>query len=122
MNKRDVKKFEKLLIEEHSRLSQGLRQLEENTLYESGGNGGRDLQSYAEAGTDNFERETALNIASAETERLRDIAEALRRIEAGGYGICEGCEVDIPRKRLEVFPAARYCIECQSKLEKHGTL
>ena len=122
MNKRDVKKFEKLLVEEHSRLSHGIRHLEQSTLYESGGNGGRDLQSYAETGTDNFDRETALNIASGESERLRDVSDALRRIEEGGFGTCEGCEKEIPKKRLEVFPAARYCIECQSKLEKYGVL
>lgn len=122
MNKKEAKKFEKLLITELDRLSSGLRQLEEDTLYEASSGNVGDLTSYAEVGTENFERETALNIASGETQRLREVSEALQRIQGGSYGVCEGCEKEIPRKRLEVFPAARFCVECQSKLERDGTL
>ncbi|MDX9973902.1 MAG: TraR/DksA C4-type zinc finger protein [FCB group bacterium] len=122
MNKKEAKKFEKLLITELDRLSTGLRQLEEDTLYEASSGNVGDLTSYAEVGTENFERETALNIASGETQRLREVSEALQRIQGGSYGVCEGCEKEIPRKRLEVFPAARFCVECQSKLERDGTL
>ena len=122
MNKKDSKKFEKLLVSELDRLSNGLRQLEEDTLYEAQSGNTGDLTSYAEVGTENFERETALNIASGETQRLREVSEALQRIQGGSYGICEGCEKEIPRKRLEVFPAARYCVECQGKLERNGSL
>jgi DnaK suppressor protein len=122
MNKKDARKFEKLLLDERDRLSNGLRNLEEETLYEAGTEHTADLTSYAEHGTENFERETALNIASGESYRLREVNEALQRIQQGTYGICEGCEKEIPRKRLEVFPAARHCVECQSKLERDGSL
>jgi DnaK suppressor protein len=122
MNKKESKKFEKLLMSERDRLSTGLQQIQEDTLYESSSGNTGDLTSYAEVGTENFERETALNIASGETQRLREVSEALQRIQGGNYGICEGCEKEIPRKRLEVFPAARYCVECQAKLERDGTL
>lgn len=122
MNKREAKKFEKLLIDQANHLSRSVRRIEEDTLYESVADNSGDLTSFAEAGTDNFERETALNIASGESEQLQDIADALRRIADGNYGICEGCGEEIPKKRLEVLPAARYCVECQSKLEKYGEL
>jgi len=122
MNKRDAKKFEKMLLSELNRLSEGIRKIEESALHESVRETTGDLYSYAETGTDNFERETALNIATGESQRLREVADALRRIENGTFGICEGCEAPIPRKRLEVFPAARYCIACKSRLEKEGSL
>lgn len=122
MNKKEAKKYEKLLEAERNRLSHGLRKLEEETLYDSTPEHTGDLTSYAEVGTDNFERETALNIASNESYRLREVDEAMARVQNGSYGICEGCEKEIPRKRLEVYPAARYCVECQSKLERDGTL
>lgn len=122
MNKRDAKKFEKLLLEEGERLGMGIRRLEEETLYQTTSDQTADISSYAEVGTDNFERETALSIASSEAQRLRDVADALERIKNGTYGDCEGCEKPINPKRLEVFPSARYCIECQAKLEKTGTL
>ncbi len=122
MNKRDAKKFEKLLMEERNRLVSGIQRLEEETLYQPASDQTADVSSYAEVGTDNFERETALSIASGESEMLQAVAEALRRIKEGKYGDCEGCGNEIPRKRLEVFPSARYCIECQSKIEKSGRL
>ncbi len=122
MNKKDSKKFEKLLMDELDRLSEGIRKIEESALHESVRETTGDLYSYAETGTDNFERETALNIATGESQRLREVSDALQRITNGTYGVCEGCEEVIPRKRLEVFPAARYCIKCKAKLEKEGSL
>jgi DnaK suppressor protein len=117
------RKFQKLLEVELGRLSSHVRNIEESALQDSSVRETTgDLASYAEAGTDNFERETALNIATTESGRLRDINDALNRVENGAYGVCEGCEEEIPRKRLEVFPSARYCIKCQSKLEKEGAL
>ncbi|MCL4692174.1 MAG: TraR/DksA C4-type zinc finger protein [Candidatus Hydrogenedentes bacterium] len=122
MNKRDAKKFEKLLYAERDRLVSGIQRLEEETLYQPASDQTADVSSYAEVGTDNFERETALSIASGESALLQDVSDALRRIKDGKYGDCEGCEQEIPRKRLEVFPSARYCIECQTKIEKYGSL
>ena len=122
MNQKDAKKFEKLLLGELNRLSDGIRKIEESALHESVRETTGDLYSYAETGTDNFERETALNIATGESERLQDVNDALQRITDGTFGVCEGCEEPINRKRLDVFPSARYCIKCQSKLEKEGSL
>lgn len=122
MNKRELKKFEKLLFAERQHLSEGIRRIEEDTLEGSERETTGDLSSFAETGTDNNERETALRVASGESDWLRDVSEALVRIEDGTYGVCEGCETEIPQKRLEVYPSARHCIECQSKLEKDGTL
>lgn len=122
MRKREAKKFEKSLLAERDRLSEGIRKLEEETLYQAVSDNNIGLTSYAEVGTDNFERETALNIASGEVEWLREVTDALKRIKDGTFGTCEGCGKDVPKKRLEVFPAARYCVQCQSQLERDGTL
>jgi DnaK suppressor protein len=119
MTKREMAKFEKLLLTEGERLRRGIKQLGEGTLYQPAGDQTADILSYAEVGTDNFERETALSIASSESTMLREISEALERIRGGDYGNCEPCGKEIPKKRLEVFPAARYCVECQAKLEKN---
>lgn len=45
---------------------------------------------------------------------LREIASALKRIDDGGYGVCEGCDEPINPKRLDVDPTARLCIDCAS--------
>jgi len=118
MNKKEMKKFEKSLLEERDRLAGSIRAIEEASRSDAGRDGSGDLASYAEAGSDSFELETALHIASGESSRLADIEEALIRIEAGEFGNCEMCEKEIPVKRLEVFPAARCCIQCQEQIEK----
>lgn len=118
MTKQELKRFEKLLLDERNRLTGSIRTIEEASRMEAGRDKDGDLSSYAETGTDNFELETALNIASGESEWLRNIDEALQRIETGLYGICERCEQPIVKKRLEVFPSARYCIKCQAEYEK----
>ena len=118
MNKSDLKKFEKLLLDERERLLRSIRNIEETTRNESGRDNGGDLASFAEKGTDSFELDTALNIASNASERLMEINEALLRIKNGTFGVCEGSGKPIPKKRLEVFPAARYTVEYQEELER----
>ena len=120
MNKRDLKKFEKLLLAERDRLSGSIKSIEDASRYESGRDNSGDLSSYAESGTDNFELETALNIASGESDWLSDVAEALGRIQDGTFGTCEGCEKEIPRRRLEAFPSAKYCVPCKEEIEKQN--
>ena len=122
MNKRDAKKFEKLLRGEREHLSRGIQRIEKDALHETVRESSGDLSSYAEVGTDNFERETALNIASGESQWLQDVTDALKRIKDGSYGTCDACQDEIPRKRLEAFPSARYCVPCQEQLEKNGTV
>ena len=119
MNKRDLKKFEKLLFEERARLSGSVQNIEETSRNSASGHEhSGDFASYAEQGTDNNALETALAIAGAESDRIAEIDSALERIRKGTYGICEGSGKPIPVKRLEAFPAARYSIEHQEILEK----
>lgn len=49
--------------------------------------------------------------------RLKVIEEALRKIDAGTYGICDDCEEEIPAGRLNVMPFALRCVDCQEKHE-----
>ena len=71
MKKREAKKYEKLLLEKLAHLRESIGNIEKDTLYESSQDSSGDLSSFAESGTDNFERETALHIASGESQRLR---------------------------------------------------
>ena len=49
---------------------------------------------------------------------LEDVDRALRMLEKGTYGLCEACGQPIPRERLEVNPAARYCLKDQQRDER----
>jgi DnaK suppressor protein len=67
---------------------------------------------------DERERQFSILLCNRDREKLALIDEALERIEEGTYGICEECGSKIPEGRLRVMPFARYCINCQSKIER----
>lgn len=45
--------------------------------------------------------------------KLRDVNIALKKIEEGGYGLCEKCGEEIEEKRLEAYPEARTHLTCK---------
>ena len=46
---------------------------------------------------------------------MREVQEALERIEDGTYMQCAACGQPIPPKRLQAVPWAKYCVPCQEK-------
>ncbi len=64
------------------------------------------------------ERDLAMAIDQRETEELKAIDEALRRIAAGSYGECTDCGIDIPPARLHASPATLRCLNCQERAER----
>jgi DnaK suppressor protein len=69
---------------------------------------------------DSTDRATAASIAALvsrvagqDKRELDEIAEALRRLGSGAYGICERCRKAITLARLRAVPAARFCLGCQ---------
>jgi RNA polymerase-binding transcription factor DksA len=69
----------------------------------------------ADLGT--YERELTLGLLENEEQTLEEIAAALRRIEQGTFGHCEGCWTAIPKDRLHALPYVRYCVECARELQ-----
>ena len=57
-----------------------------------------------------------LNRNTIDMKLLREIADALQRIDQGTYGICMECEEPISPKRLDAVPWARYCVSCQEQI------
>ncbi len=57
----------------------------------------------------------SLRLNGMEYAQLRQIEEALDRIESGDFGHCLSCERPIPAKRLEAIPWAKYCVRCQER-------
>ena len=57
-----------------------------------------------------------LNRNTIDIKLLREISDALRRIDQGSYGICLECEEPISAKRLDAVPWARYCVTCQERI------
>jgi DnaK suppressor protein len=76
----------------------------------------------ADSGTDNFDRDFALSLLSADQDSVYEIEEALKRIEKKSYGVCELTGKNIPKARLEAIPWTRFTVEAQAQLERDGAL
>ncbi|MDP8932550.1 MAG: TraR/DksA C4-type zinc finger protein [Actinomycetota bacterium] len=65
---------------------------------------------YADTGSATFERERAQSLALNARRILVQIDDALRRMDAGTYGLCERCGQAIEVERLEALPYATLCL------------
>ena len=57
-----------------------------------------------------------LNRNTIDMKLLREVSDALHRIDHDHYGICMECDEPISAKRLEAVPWARYCVTCQERI------
>ncbi|MBI3029576.1 MAG: TraR/DksA C4-type zinc finger protein [Candidatus Rokubacteria bacterium] len=81
----------------------------------------RAVDDQAEAGSLSEEREMSFASRSLVIERMRRLAEALKHVEHGDYGMCRECGESIAPARLRVMPEVTTCIRCQERLE-HGVV
>ncbi len=122
MKKKDLEKYEKLLLAKRAELIAEMGFLKKEALDTTIKDSTGDLSSYsyhmADQGTDAMEREKAFLFASKNGRLLYHIDEALRRIKDKTYGKCQECGQEINTTRLEAVPHARLCISCKAKEEK----
>ena len=57
-----------------------------------------------------------LNRNTIDMKLLREVSDALHRIDHDHYAICMECDEPISVKRLEAVPWARYCVTCQERI------
>lgn len=117
-----IQHFKKLLLLKRAEIVGDVSEMEGEALKKSRLDATGDLSSMpihmADVGTDNYEQEFALGLMDSERKLLREIDDALERVERGTYGICEGTGRSIPKARLEAQPWARYCVEYARMLEQ----
>ena len=109
LKKTQISYFRKKLLEKR-------RQLEEevgrSALY---GKGQEDdsIKDLGDQATTAYTREFLFELGNGDRRLLKEVLEALRKVDEGGFGACERCGEAISEKRLEALPFARYCIDCQ---------
>ena len=112
------KKYYDILLDLRGRLMNQMGDLKKDSAEEMPGYS----MHMADSGTDNFDRDSALSLLSADQDAVYEIDEALKRIEEDIYGICELTNKPIPKTRLNAVPWARYTVDSQAKLEKDGAI
>jgi RNA polymerase-binding transcription factor DksA len=103
-----LKKRDRLLKERGQQLREAAEPLEPHSM------------NIADSATDEFDHDLALWRLSVDQDVLYEVEQAIRRIRAGTYGICEESGQPIPAERLRAIPWTRFCEEVEARLEKTG--
>jgi len=116
----ELEDYRKLLLERRAavgRSYQGLSDAACRTPGEASGQLSSVPSQAGELASETFEQEMSLEMMARVQGELNSIQDALDRIQARSFGVCEDCGGAIPPVRLTAIPMARYCIECQSRVE-----
>jgi DnaK suppressor protein len=111
MTKSELNRFRQTLEAKHAELAAVLRRRDEIAI-EKSPDAIDEVQRAAE-------RELAIRNLDRESNLLRNVRAALRRIDQGTFGICGHCEEEISPKRLAAVPWAPFCIRCQEAADRH---
>jgi RNA polymerase-binding protein DksA len=116
LTKSELEEFRMLLLDKRREILGDVGSME-SEAFRSQDNHSSSPMHMADVGTDNFEQEFTLGLIESERELLKEIQEALGRIEDGTFGICVATGKPIGKARLEAKPWAKYCIEYARMLE-----
>jgi DnaK suppressor protein len=116
LTKTQLRAIREGLLEERVQLLSQVAELDAEADVNNWREGGFD-DDPADAGSASFERETAQSLSNHSRRLLTQIDDALRRMDAGSYGVCERCGEKIELERLEAIPYTTLCLECKRRDE-----
>ena len=117
MNKKDREHFVEIIRKNKDKVIKNLEYLRTVALDSSTKEASGEHSSYsfhmADQGTDAMEREKAFLFASRDEKYLKQLDDALQRLENDTFGICRECGKEIDHKRLEAVPTTTICYDCK---------
>jgi RNA polymerase-binding transcription factor DksA len=132
-SKKELEHFRQIILEKRDEILEQLQNLREQMLDPTTGEYINENSPYslhmAEQGTDAMEREKTFLYAQRENKFLGYLEDALKRIDAGTYGICIECVEEpqnlcdtcplVPKARLEAVPHSQLCLPMKQRQEKN---
>ena len=122
MSKEDLEYFKNLLLKKRAEITKNIEYLRnvvlESTTKEASGDHSSYSYHMADQGTDAMEREKAFLFASRDEKYLKQIDDALQRVENGTYGLCRVTGKLISRERLEAVPTTTISFEAKQAESK----
>jgi RNA polymerase-binding transcription factor DksA len=115
-----LEEFKQLLLKKRQQLVGDITGMENEALRAGSGSLSNMPSHLAEQGSEAYDQSLSLNLAAADRKLLREIDDALQRIEDGTYGICELSLKPIKIERLRELPWARHSMEAARELERQS--
>lgn len=126
MDEQKLQHYREVLLEQLRVHSELARENQADALELAGTDDG--VKDVADMSLIDHNQEIEYRLSERESQMIADIDQALLRIDEGTYGVCARCGKDIPERRLDALPTARFDAECQSLIEsdngedEHSTL
>jgi len=108
------------LKQEQMQLNSELQRLKAEEKSADGQREGSPFGKREEGATEAFELEKRWALERRLTDTLAEVEQALKKYEAGTYGICDLCGRPIEPARLEALPQASLCLECKTNKAKNA--
>ena len=114
LTKIELEEFQNKLLDRRVQIEKNLK----GTALEIEGMRGLELNDEGDHAAASAETIVDSAILMQQRKELNEIELALDKIKYGTYGICEMCEEEISKPRLDVKNFARFCITCREINEK----
>jgi DnaK suppressor protein len=96
-----------------------LEEMELESKAEREGNKDEGLDTY-DLASEERDREINFILSDRERSKVKNIDDALERMEEGSYGVCDACGLEIAEERLTAMPFTRLCRDCQQDQEREA--
>jgi DnaK suppressor protein len=126
MDEKRLDHYRTVLLEQLRQQAEAARDNQNDALeYATNDDGVKDV---ADQSVKDVSQEIEYRLSERASQAVADIDQALLRLDEGSYGVCARCGKEIPERRLDAIPTARYDAECQTLIEQstgedeHATL
>jgi DnaK suppressor protein len=109
-------KMREQLLEMKAKL---LTEIDSTLRAEREGNKDEGMDTY-DLASEERDREINSILSDRDRVKLKQIDDALERMDEGTYGVCESCGLEIAEERLEAMPFSRLCRDCQQDEEREA--
>jgi RNA polymerase-binding transcription factor DksA len=116
--KKELDRYREILIRKRNELIGDVAHMEDEALRQNSGSLSNLPQHMAEQGSDTCDQSLSLDLAQVDRNLIKEIDEALKRIDDGSYGICLRTGKRISPERLAEVPWAKYTIEAAREMER----
>lgn len=114
--KRFLAKVRERLTDMKARL---LNEMDSELKAEREGNKDEGMDTY-DLASEERDREINFILSDRERAKIKQIDDALERLEEGTYGVCDSCGLEIGEERMEAMPFTRLCRDCQQDQEREA--
>ena len=117
MDEKKLDNYRTVLLEQLRQQAEAARGNQNDALEFAANDDG--VKDVADQSVKDVSQEIEYRLSERASQVVADIDQALMRLDEGSYGVCARCGKEIPERRLDALPTARFDAECQAIVEQN---